>query len=276
MSRRYRILLTVLFGILAAIGVSMSLLTMVPVWDTAWVGVLFGAAWTALIIWLFAHSPLWPRGFTWKWVAACLLWGGGVALTLAMPAEMPLPEIPHKLGVDVLNFSIAGGYAEEIAKGLGAFLIAVTCHQVTRPWHGLVVGSLVGLGFEVSENVSYGAVGAMLDPNSDLMGQLSIWGLRMVAGPGLHIALTGLVGWGIGLYLTAGRSVWVPLGYLVLAMVLHGGWNLWITVTWQYILALCIVAAVLYGIYVWLIVRGWRLARGDATEFISDGVVMAV
>ena len=265
-----------LFGVLAAIGLVMSLMSMVVVWQTAWIGVAFGVVWAVLVIYLLRRTPLWPGEMSWKWVAGCLLWGGGVALALAMPAEFPLPEITHKLGVDVLNFSVAGGYAEEIAKGLGVLLICLVGTFMTRPWHGLVVGSLVGLGFEVSENVGYGAIGAMLDPNSDVMGQLSMWGLRMVAGPGLHIVLTGIVGWGVGLYLTAGRSVWVMLLYLVVAIVLHGGWNLWITVTWQYVLALSVVAVVLYGLYIWLFVRGWKLAGADDSEFGAGRLVMGV
>ena len=49
--------------------------------------------------------------------------------------------------------------------------------------------------------------GALLDPNTDITGTLSMWGLRVFVGPGLHIIFSALAGWGLGqAVFTAGKS----------------------------------------------------------------------
>src|SRR5699024_2630771 len=81
-------------------------------------------------------------------------------------------------------------------------------------------------GFETVENVLYGASGAQLHPDSDWLGFWQSWGLRVLAGPGLHIMCTAIAGWGIGWALFAANEsrLWrlrMVIGSWLVAVAIH-------------------------------------------------------
>lgn len=219
---------------------------------------LIGAAVYALILFaVLRRSPLVPSQADWRWVASSVLWGGVVSLGLVSLVGVPLLGLAERLGVPWMTASISGAYPEELIKALGVLLIMLA-FRLDRPWHGLSTGVLVGFGFDVAENYLYGFAGAMLHPDSDAAGAVQTWVLRSLLGPGLHIALTALAGFGVGLFVTRrSRSFTTLAGWLFLAFTLHFLWNL------QSFVTLALVSLVLYPLVIWLWVSQSRLARAD-------------
>ncbi|MDK8894891.1 MULTISPECIES: PrsW family glutamic-type intramembrane protease [Corynebacterium] len=225
-------------------------------------GAVYMAAWI-LLLRLLAHWP--AAGFGWAF--ACVASGIGIA-TAVLPWAGPISSVVTKLGWDAVNMSFGGAYPEEILKSAAVAVILLSFRGVDRPWHGLVTGALVGLGFETYENALYASFGAMLDPNTDVEGTLGMWLLRVVFGPGLHVMFTGLAGWGIGVALfdarlsTARRwgaaCAWVGAGF-----ALHFCWNMMTGSIPAQIAVYIAVALVGYPLFIGLMWRGHLLGRAD-------------
>lgn len=283
MSRLFRASLIAL----TVIGVPVLLYFMGTNFLISWVGALLGvglgALYLVLVLWLFSRSPMWPGrgGAGWKWVAGSLLWGGGVSFALVMIGGLPIMALTERLGWKIVSASFGGAYPEEISKVLGVGVILFAFRGLNRPWHGLMTGALIGLGFEVTENIMYGAFGALLDPNTDLSGSLDVWGVRVFAGPGLHIVFSALAGWGLGLAVfVAGRSrAWrfgVAGWWLFVAFALHFAWNLlWPREAWL-IANYLVVSAVMYPLVIVVWVRAHRMAKADTSYAYSPAPVTTV
>ncbi|MEJ6013960.1 PrsW family intramembrane metalloprotease [Corynebacterium sp. H127] len=241
------VLMTGLGGVLSPIGLGL--------------GLLFAAVYLVAGVLLFRAGPLWPSAGG-LYVLSCLAWGAGVSLALvALPSTAWL-EITDKLGWEVLAASFGGAYPEEIAKAAGVLLILYCSRRLNRPWHGFVTGGLVGLGFEVNENLSYGAMGALLDANSDFAGVLAMWGMRAVAGPGLHVALTAIAGWGIGQAMFQRKSL-SKLWWIGAAMLLHFLWNVMPASEELAFVQYGVLTMVIYPLFIWLYVKCVRLNKID-------------
>lgn len=246
-------------------------------------GIVFLLLYCLLVVWLLSLSPMWPdrAGAGWKWVASCLIWGGGVSFIFVLIAGFPLTSLVDKAGWDLVAASFGGAYPEEIAKFLGVGVILFAFRSLNRPWHGLMTGALVGLGFEALENALYGAMGATLDTNSDTAGVLFLWGVRLVVGPALHIVFTALAGWGLGLALfTANKSTawrWMTAGWwLFVAFALHFAWNLMWPSNVLLIVNYIVVAAVMYPIVIWVWVRAHRLCKADTSYSFTQRPLSSV
>lgn len=239
------------------------------------IGVLGSLLYVPLVLFLLRLSPMWPRGTGVGWVFSALLWGSATATTLAHAVGGPVNHLGSKLGAPALNASFGGAYPEEFLKGLGVFFVLLAYRKLARPWHGFIVGAVVGLGFETYENVLYGAMGAIMDANSDVWGALQMWGLRLVFGPALHIIFTAMVGWGIGWALfgadlSLGKRILFVLRWWALSFCLHFCWNIsWTNDTWQIIGAIC-VGVVLYPVFISLLWRGYKMAKRDEPPIYLD------
>ena len=157
-------------------------------------------------------------------------------------------------------------------------VILLSFRQLNRPWHGLATGALVGLGFEINENLLYGAVGGLMDPNSDLSGMLFMWQIRTIAGPLIHTVLTALAGYGIALALfRAGKStgwrVGVVAAWIALVFALHFMWNLLWESTAAAITTYVIISLIMYPVVGYLIWRSWREARADSTYAYAPAAI---
>lgn len=257
-------------------------------------GVVFTLFYLVIVIWLLSRTPLWPdfksfrrtpegnkrrgHGSTTQWVAASLLWGAFVSFGLVMIFGLSVMDLTTKLGLDFFMASFTGAYPEEIAKSLGIALILLSFRQLNRPWHGLATGALVGLGFEVNENLLYGSTGALLDPNSDLDGVLMMWGYRTVFGPLIHTILSAFAGYGIALALFRAHKTlawrWgVACAWIFVAFALHFAWNMMWEAQLASMINMIMVSLIMYPLIVYLIVRSWRDARADHTYAYTPGIV---
>ncbi|QGU01074.1 hypothetical protein CKALI_00865 [Corynebacterium kalinowskii] len=224
-------------------------------------GLLFVAIYLVAGILLFRAGPLWPSAGP-LYVVACLVWGAAISLGLVFLPALGWVEITDRLGWDAVQASFAGAYPEEIAKALGVLVMLYAFRRLNRPWHGFVTGGLVGLGFEVNENLLYGAVGAVLDANSDFDGAVQTWGVRLLAGPGLHIVLTALSGWGIGLALFQRDSL-KGLWWVFVAFSLHFLWNIMWPTEVAMVAHYVVMSAIIYPLFMWIYVQAVRRRKSD-------------
>lgn len=199
-------------------------------------GVLECAVLLGLILWQRIS-----RGTPKRLVLMALGWGGFVAtMAAALVLSPPWLEVTEKLGLGDMKMSVAAALPEELVKGVGVWMMLwIGRSWWNRPWHGLVAGMLVGLGFEVQENVLYSVSLAILNPESDVLGVMTIFGMRVVMGLGLHVLLTGAVGYGIGKamyegeHYPRGRRWAVMLGWGLSSTVMHFLWNYTVPAEWS-------------------------------------------
>lgn len=237
-------------------------------------GLIFTVIYAAIGLWAAHLAPIWPKrtpkSFQFWWVAACLAWGGGVCLLFSLFFSDPLVELIQRSGWENSLMSWGGAYPEEISKAIGVAVILLSFKHLTRPWHGAMTGLLIGLGFETNENIGYGGFGATADPNSDIMGTLSVWGARMVAGVGLHMVTTAIAGWGIGWAIfstrhSLGRRIGVALGWFLLAFAIHFAWNYVGFGPFAEIAKAVVISIIMYGTFIYLFSRGNDMARAERT-----------
>lgn len=143
-----------------------------------------------------------------------LVWGMTAAVGLALVANDNLSAIWNTLGG--LSFGGAWGAAltaplnEELLKVIGVVLIAVIAPRVVRgPMDGFVIGSLVGLGFQLVEDFTYSMnVIAMQGGLDGTAAVVQTFLLRVVlTGLGSHWAMTAVAGTAVGLMVASG---WRP------------------------------------------------------------------
>lgn len=244
-------------------------------------GLGFATIYALIVIKLLSKSHIWPsqlerRNHTF-WIAAALLWGSGFTLLFALAAGNALTNLTDRLGWYNSASSWGGAYPEEIGKTVGVLVILMSFSFLNRPWHGLLVGAIIGAGFEIFENVLYGSAFATMHTDSDMAGFLEIWGQRVLAGPGLHIIFTGLAGWGIGWALFAAKksTVWrwrTALSWLLLSFLLHFGWNYQANSEIVAIVKTLGIAAIMYPLFIWVFTRAHRLAKSDDSYASSQEV----
>ncbi|MDO4928078.1 MAG: PrsW family intramembrane metalloprotease [Corynebacterium sp.] len=253
-------------------------ISMVP--DSFSIGVLFSILYLLVGTLVFRVSPIWPSAGP-IWYIISLLWGGSVSLLFVLLSADSISSLMDKLGLEAVSASFGGAYPEEIAKTFGVLLILFAFHQLNRPWHGFVTGAMVGLGFEVSENILYGGMGGLIDPNSDFDGVLQMWLLRSVFGPGLHVFLTAIAGYAVGyaLYtygISVKQRVGVALAGLGWSFILHFVWNLGAGETYLMMASMGLAACGLYGTAIYLWFMGSKRAKEDPGVIYMHQPVMDV
>jgi len=169
--------------------------------------------------------------------AAAMCWGGLAAVAFAMVANdaalVVLADLTDAQWARTWGPAIVGPLDEEWLKALGVvMLVLIVREHFDRSIDGLIYGALVGLGFQVVENLTYAIKYAVMNPNSDLSGALSVTITRvLVAGLWSHPLYTGAAGLGIAFFVTQTRRrlstrVGVAVGLFALALGMHAFWNL--------------------------------------------------
>lgn len=271
MSRLFHVLtiISMVIGTIGALGMYISAL--VTSFGLGLLGTLLSAVYFAIFIYLFSRLPFWPRkrtGESRTWLYAALLWGGGVSVIMTLPMGLPLMEIFAYTESRASVASWGGAYPEEIVKTLGVLVICLAFTQLSRPWHAMIVGGMIGLGFEVIENVLYGAVGAQMHQDSDWAGFWETWGLRVLAGPGLHVMCTAIAGWGIGWALFAAYKsrMWrlgTACGWWLVAFAIHWAWNYDLVDNTPMVIKIVIIMIVMYYVFARICLRSNALYKAD-------------
>ncbi|HEX5741218.1 MAG TPA: PrsW family intramembrane metalloprotease [Pilimelia sp.] len=174
-------------------------------------------------------------------LAAAFAWGGLVATSLAFAGTPAAHNLLAKLAspgfAAAWGPAVAGATVEEIAKVLGVWaILLLAADRVNSVLDGFIFGALVGLGFQVVENVVY-AIGAVAlsgrgDQVDPVVTTLLLRGL--LGGLWSHTLFTGLAGAGIG-YLVVRRQRPLAVRLLTAGAGVAGGWLahfVWNTPLW--------------------------------------------
>ncbi|GAB3440387.1 hypothetical protein GCM10027570_05810 [Streptomonospora sediminis] len=169
---------------------------------------------------------------------AAAAWGLFAATGLALFANAALDSILAKTvgpqAAEVWGAAISGPVDEELLKLAGIVLIAVAFPCAVRgPVDGFVIGALVGLGFQMMENVfmavqevtGHGGLGGV-----EAVVQSAVMRV-LLTGLGTHWALSAAAGTAVGLIAAAAwrpraRTVSAALLLVVLALAMHSFMNL--------------------------------------------------
>ncbi|MGI8928944.1 MAG: PrsW family glutamic-type intramembrane protease, partial [Candidatus Limnocylindrales bacterium] len=184
---------------------------------------------------LFEREPL-------SLIIAAFLWGGVIAIGLAVVINTSLLEVLAKLFgasfAQTWGVALIAPPVEETLKFLGVvtiFLIARS--EIDDLFDGFVYGAIVGLGFAAAENVQY-FIQAIGRPGAgDQIGPvLQMFTFRAILiGAYMHVLWTGLSGLGLAYYVTQRdqrrqKRLLYAVGLFVLAIVAHFIWNSpWLT-----------------------------------------------
>jgi RsiW-degrading membrane proteinase PrsW (M82 family) len=157
-------------------------------------------------------------------------WGGLVATSVSIPASVALEDLVAKLGSPHLaadwGAALAAPTVEETAKTLGVVAIVLVARsQVNSVLDGVVYGAMVGLGFQIVEDVIF-AVGAvaLAGQGDQVQPVVATFLLRgFLSGVWSHTLFGALAGAGIGyLVVRRDRRPAHRIGVAVLAFL--GAW----------------------------------------------------
>ncbi len=159
-------------------------------------------------------------------VAFALAWGAIAAVGLTLLAGLGLAMMMGEMS-EGMSLVVQAPVVEEIAKGLGVFLVFVIARRAfDGPVDGVVYGALVGAGFAFTENILYFAASLIEGGGAGLT---ITFFMRAILSPFAHAMFTALTGYCIGLAARRGASVGQAfrLGLLGLlgAIFLHAFWN---------------------------------------------------
>jgi protease PrsW len=169
--------------------------------------------------------------------ATAIAWGGFVATSAAISGSTAVQDILAKVGsprfATAWGPAIGGAALEEILKVLGVVMIALLARsQINSMVDGFVYGALVGLGFQVVEDVVFAvnavAVGSGTDQVGPVVGTFLLRGF--LGGLWSHTLFTALSGAGVAYFLVRrdrpfGVRVGVAVALFSVAWGFHFLWN---------------------------------------------------
>lgn len=171
---------------------------------------------------------------------------------------------------------------EEGLKAVGIVLVVALTREFDNPTDGLVYGTAVGLGFAVTENLVYTLAAASQGLPTLIV--VDLVARRTLFTAGVHALGSAAVGAGFGFAKLAPhrwqRVAWVVAGLMV-AVVLHGGWNFSVVAALESEMALVpwLIMVPLYGMYgggLALLLRAEHLVlRRQMQEEVALGVLPA-
>ena len=169
-------------------------------------------------------------------IAIAAVWGGAVALMFsAITNSAALSFLQHVVPagtVDSWGAAIVAPVNEELYKGAGLVMLYLMARsEFDGLMDGLVYGAMIGLGFQVVENVQYFMLAAAESSGGQLGPVVNTFFVRVVlAGLYSHTLFSGLMGFGFA-YLVTQRAasrrkrVMVAALFAVLAWAAHFVWN---------------------------------------------------
>jgi RsiW-degrading membrane proteinase PrsW (M82 family) len=168
-------------------------------------------------------------------VAVALAWGGVVAVTFSgfvnVQMEGFFQHVFSSRTMDSWAASLVAPLDEELYKGLGLVVIYLMARrEIDNVLDGIIYGAMIGLGFQVVENVQY-FMFASANQGGSTEAVVSMYFLRVVvSGLYSHMLFTGFLGFGFAYFVTQkGKGLGRRLGALAscafLAWGAHFVWN---------------------------------------------------
>jgi RsiW-degrading membrane proteinase PrsW (M82 family) len=183
-------------------------------------------------LWLDRYEPEPTR-----YLIFCFAWGSSVATLAALKVNGLAAELFADLGLpDALVAVLVAPFIEESMKALGPILLL---WRRRREWSGITDGivycGLSAIGFAMVENVlylgghGYAAGADQYGPATGIRNVFLIFIVRILFTGFAHPLFTSMTGVGLGVSSRASdrRVIWLaPIAGLLLAMILHGTFNL--------------------------------------------------
>lgn len=241
----------------------------------------------ACFLWLDRYEPE-PL----KYLIFCFAWGAFVSTAASLTVNNSFAALFKDWGVSSsLTGVLVAPFIEELTKALGPILLLIFRR---REWSGITDGlvycGLSAVGFAMVENILYlGGLGYasgvdQWGPATGVRNVIVIFISRILFFGFAHPLFTSMTGVGLGIAArTADRRIRVlaPVAGLLLAMMLHGTWNLIPTLvqaTGQAVIFFYGMVAVMVPIFfgmvgfaVWL--RAWegRLTERTLPDYVRAG-----
>jgi protease PrsW len=214
-------------------------------------------------------------------IVIALLWGGVVAIAFAAIVNSEFLNflqhvLPAKL-VKSWGASVVAPIDEEFYKGAGLVMIFLIARQeIDSLMDGLVYGAMIGLGFQVMENIQY-FVHAAAQAGGGVGPVVGTFFVRvLIAGLYSHMLFTGLLGFGFAYFITRkGVEPWAKRAgifflFIVAAWGAHFVWNSpWLDSlaqggVWAFILSLVVKALPFLAL---LVLMGILARRRESQAF---------
>ena len=203
--------------------------------------------------------------------------------TLFLPIELSMSSL-----LELIGYGTIAGIVEEGIKGLILLFIYIRFRdEFHDPVDGVVLGALIGLGFAMTEDISYFFRGL----DSGVFGLILTLFLRLVLGWMNHSVFTAITGLALGFARMGpqGPRRWlIPLAGYAVAAGLHNTFNFSATLLDRIVpdslLGLLLTILPLYGltwtamaIIGFVVVRNWHhaadIVRAELRDEVAGGVV---
>jgi len=220
-----------------------------------------------------------------KLAAAGFVWGAVGAIGLALLANDAVMNLYSKAFGASFAFdwgaALTAPIDEELAKGAGVLLLLTLAPRLVRsPFDGLILGAFIGLGFQISENISYAWIGAA-NAFGDVGATWSTIVARTLASIPSHWMYTGVFGagliWFIGRPDVPARKT-LGVGLMLTAMLMHGLWDASAAIAGDNVYSIVpgIVALVLISVFVWVYGNSVSIEREWMRELMAPEVNLGV
>ena len=221
-----------------------------------------------LIAWVLLRRHPGRPDSRWCLPAAVL---AGMALTGPMgPVNSAFQEAAASLP-SVVFYAISP-FPEETAKLLLVLAAVSAFAPVSRRIEVAVVGMAVGAGFFIAETMSFAAIAAATDLESDFADGTLTYAVRLIMSPFAHALYTGLAAWGLGALLCrTDRSLSWRLqrvaSWFLLAVCVHGAFNASSELPGAAgLIAMLVTVAASWCLLVWCYQRSRAVGADAATE----------
>jgi len=259
-------------------------LVMIGALNTGLVGLIAGLILATIPVPFYVGLALWIDRYEREPIHMLLLaflWGATGAVFFSFIANSINGAVLGAVGMQGMSAALSAPWVEESAKGIALLLLFFwKKDEFDNVTDGIVYATMVGLGFAMTENVSY--YGSAL-ANGGVGASLMTVILRGVMGPFAHPLFTAMTGIGLGLARETTRKplkVAAPVLGFFGAMFLHFLWNLSATIgTGFYFIAYLIIMVPAFfavlGLIFYSLSREGKIIRANLQSYVDTGVLSA-
>jgi RsiW-degrading membrane proteinase PrsW (M82 family) len=255
-------------------------LLMIGAMNTGLPGLVVGMIMAVLPVPLYVALALWVDRYEKepKWMlGAAFLWGATGAVFFAFIFNSIAAAIFGTVGgqgaAEIGGSVLSAPFVEELAKGTALFTFFFwKKDEFDDVIDGVIYAAMVGLGFAMTENVSY--YGQALQ-GGGLTGTFIV---RGVLAPFSHPLFTAMTGIGLGLSretLRRGLKTAAPFLGLAMAMFLHATWNLSASFGAAFLLAYLLIMVPaffgLMGVVLYAQARERKIIRANLMPYLQTG-----